>query len=73
MRVWSVHGPGQHVDHAAAHVDVEGEEGLAGEIAQGLERLVESCGGFLVEGEVYGVVDAVALRFHRANERPSPC
>lgn len=52
------------MDHTAADVDVEGEEGIAGEIAEGLERSVQSIGCFLVEGEVDWLLDGLLLGFH---------
>lgn len=46
------HCAGEHVDDAAADVDMEGEEGARGKVAEGLEGSVEGLGGFGVEGEV---------------------
>ena len=59
------HCSGEHVDDAAADVDVEGEEGIGGEVAEGLEGGVEGARCFGVEGEVDLVVEIVVVfRFH---------
>ena len=59
------HCSGEHVDDAAADVDVEGEEGIGGEVAEGLEGGVEGARCFGVEGEVDLVVEVVVVfRFH---------
>lgn len=70
--VGSGHGAGKHVDHTAADVDVKREEGVAGEIAEGLECSIQSIGCFLVEGEVDWLLDGLLLGFHgRPNECPA--
>ena len=55
------HCSGEHVDDAAADVDVEGEKGVGGEVAEGLEGGVEGACGFGVEGEVDLVVEGVVV------------
>lgn len=58
------------MDYAAADVNVQGEEGVAGKIAERLEGSVQSIGCFLVEGEVDGLLDRFLLGFHRG---PDEC
>ena len=52
LGVGAGHCTGEHVDDAAADVDVEGKKGAGGEVAEGLEGCVEGLSGFGVEGLV---------------------
>lgn len=49
---------------------MEGKEGVAGEVAEGLQRSVQCIGCFLVEGEVDWLLDGFLLGFHRG---PDEC
>lgn len=61
LGVGAGHRASEHVDNAAADVDVEGKEGAGGEVAERLEGCVESLSGFGVEREVDLLLLAVVV------------
>ena len=64
------HRAGQHVDDAAADVDVQGEERVGSEVTERLERCVQGSCRFLVERKVDWLVEGLLFRFHSS---PDEC